>query len=171
MLLKDVLFHFILPSNFRQEKNNRSISSSWKANSFSTNPEIFMLSILNVLYHVNDSLPRDRSPSQINPVHIFTRHFFILRFGLIYHSHLGLTNDICSSGTQTNTLYAILISPRGAPCPINLILLDFNTLKLFGEAPLGEVFSSLSSLPSSCPYPEAVESSPHFDILFHLDPF
>jgi len=35
-----------------------------------------------------------------------------------------------------------------------------------------EVFFSLLSLPSlPCPYPEPNESSPHFGILFHLDPF
>ena len=131
----------------------------------------FLLSVLNVHYHVNDSPPRDSIPSQINPILVFTRHFFILLFSLIYQSHLGLASDICPSGSQTNTLYAILISLRGAPYSINHILLYFNTLKLFGEAPLGEVFSSLLSLPSSCPYPEPIESNPHFDILFHLDPF
>ena len=56
------------------------------------------------------------------------------------HLHLGLTSDICPSGSPTKTLYMTPHSPICATCPVHLILLDSITQTI-----LSEQYRSLSS--------------------------
>ena len=69
---------------------------------------------------------------------------------LILSSHLclGLPSGLLPSGFPTKTLYAPLLSPISAACPIHLILLDFIYRKIFGEQYRSLSFSLCSSLHS-----------------------
>ena len=85
---------------------------------------------------------RHLSLSWANPIQSTYPHHTSWRSILILSTQLrlGLPNGLFPSGFPTKTLYAPLSSPIRATCPPHLILLDFITRTILGEA-----YKSLSS--------------------------
>ena len=80
--------------------------------------------------------------SWVRPIHSIYPHPTSWRSILILSTHLslGLPSGLFPSCFPTKTLYAPLSSPIRATCPAHLILLDFITRTILGEA-----YKSLSS--------------------------
>ena len=77
--------------------------------------------------------------SQINPVHAPIPSSWRSTVILSYHLQLVLPSGLFPTGFPTKALYAPLLSPRRATCPVYLILLDLIT-RMFDEE-----YRSLSS--------------------------
>ena len=101
-----------------------------------------------VNYRVHNSTPLVPILRQITPLQ---PHFISWRSILTLFSnlHLGLPNGLLPSGFPTKILYARLLSPMFATCPVSLILLDF-----INRISFGKVFRSwISALCSLLQFP------------------
>ena len=76
-----------------------------------------------VHYPIHKNPPPVRIPSQINPVHATMFQFLEVHFNITLPSTPGLPSGLFASGFPTKKLYAPLLPPIGAACPIHLILL------------------------------------------------
>ena len=79
---------------------------------------------------------RHLSLSWASPIQSIYPHSTSWRSILILSTHLrlGLPSGLFPSGFPTKTLYTPLFSPICATCPAHLILLDFITRTILGEA-------------------------------------
>jgi len=79
---------------------------------------------------------RHLSLSWANPIQPIYPHPTYWRSVLILSTHLrlGLLSGLLPSGFPSKTLYTPLSSPIRATCPAHLILLDFITRTILGEA-------------------------------------
>ena len=110
-------------------------SPSWEANWFAASQEIPRISRNpKVHYRTHKRPPPVSILGQPNPVHIHTSHFLEIHPNIITHLRLGLPSGLLPSGFPTKTLYTPLSSPIHATCPAHLILFDFITRTILGEA-------------------------------------
>jgi hypothetical protein len=87
-----------------------------------------------VHYRVHKSPPLDTTLSQLHSVNILT-HCLLTVYHNIILASMPVSPKWCFPFRffLTNTLYALLISPMRASCPVHLIPLDLTTLIIFGE--------------------------------------
>ena len=105
-------------------------SPSWQAKRSSASHETPHILWNRKIHHrIHKSPPPVPILSQINPVHSPPPHSTFLISILILSSHLrlGLPSCLRPPGFPTKTLYAPLLSPIRATCPVHVTLLDLFT--------------------------------------------
>jgi hypothetical protein len=116
-------------SNFKEQR------PSWETSSHSRNQNIRRhLRNPKAHYRVHNNPPLVPILTHINPLHTFPPHFRKTHPNITFHLSLGLPSGLLPSDYPIKTLYTFLISPMRATCPVQLTLLDFITLTIFGEA-------------------------------------
>ena len=110
-------------------------SPSRAANWFAASQEIPRISRNpKVHYRTHNRPPPVSILVQPNPVHIPTSHLLEIQPNIIHPSTPRSPQWFFPSDFPTKTLYTLLSSPIRATCPAHLILLDFITGTILGEA-------------------------------------
>ena len=110
-------------------------SPSWEANWFAASQEIPRI-LWNPKVHYRTHKPRPPVPilGQPNPVHIPTSHLLEIHPNIIQHLRLGFPSGLLPLRFPHQDPIHPLSSPIRATWPAHLILLDFITRTILGEA-------------------------------------